>query len=151
MARIRYDQLESATEEGSGTPVYRIKIDGKGKRQRYVYIERDELDEELALMRTRFATDGLIAVSLTGEPLGPIQINQNVSRIAKKAGLAKRGIHIYRHTVARRQIRNGVNLEIVKQLLGHSSISTTSEFYADTDGKGKATAAVNGRRKKQEG
>jgi integrase/recombinase XerD len=147
MAQLYYDQLEPHTDEESGLPMYRIKVNGKGSRERYVYIERDELDDELALMRSRFGTAGLIAISVTGEPLGPIQINQNVSRIAKKAGLAKRGIHIYRHTVARRQIRKGVNLELVRQNLGHSSISTTSEFYADTDESGKSAAVITSGRK----
>jgi site-specific recombinase XerD len=147
LARLRYDQMEPYTEEDSGLPMYRIKVTGKGSRERYVYIEREEIDEELELMRPRFGTDGLIAISATGQPLGPIQINQNVSRIAKMAGLSKGGNHIYRHTVARRQIRKGVNLELVRQNLGHSSISTTSEFYADTDESGKAAAVItSGRR-----
>lgn len=149
MAQLCYDQLEPFIEEDSGIPMYRIKVNGKGSRERYVYIERDEIDEELALLNSRFGAAGLIATSLTGQPLGPIQINQNVSRIARKAGLAKGGIHIYRHTVARRQIRKGINLELVRQTLGHAKISTTSEFYADTDENGKAAAVLTaGRRGK---
>lgn len=155
MAQLCYEQFEPHTEEESGLPMYRVMVNGKGARQRYVYIERDEIDEELTLMKKRFGATGLIAISTKGEPLGPIQINQNVSRVAKKAGLAKRGIHIYRHTVARRQIRKGVNLELVRQNLGHSSISTTSDFYADTDERGKAAAVVaagrNNEKKKEKG
>lgn len=150
MAQVRYDQLEPHTDD-SGVAMYVIMIHGKGSKERYVYIERDELDEELTLMRSRFVTSGLIAASLTGRPLGPIQINQNISRIAKKTGLAKGGLHIYRHTVARRLIRKGVNLEIVRQLLGHSKIATTSQFYAQIDEPAKAAAVVAAGRRAEKG
>lgn len=46
------------------------------------------------------------------------------------AGLGKRRMHASRHTAATLMITDGVPLEIVSALLGHSSISITNDVYA---------------------
>ena len=42
----------------------------------------------------------------------------------KRAGLPKITWHMFRHTFASRLTRNGVDIVTVKELLGHSNIST---------------------------
>lgn len=42
-------------------------------------------------------------------------------------------VHDLRHTAATIMLRNGVNLKIVSEILGHSSISTTADIYSHVD------------------
>lgn len=52
-----------------------------------------------------------------------------LKRIAKKAGIEKNVYpHLLRHSYATYLVERGINLEIVKNLLGHSDIQTTT-FY----------------------
>lgn len=142
MAKVKYEDLEPYTDQKSRTPMYRVEVLGKGGGREYVYIKVEHIEDELDIMRERFASKGLIAVSLNGKPLGPVQINHNVSRITKAAGMAKQGVHIFRHTYARQLLHQGEDVEIVRQLLRHKKISTTVDFYLDTDEDAKSAAAA---------
>jgi len=147
MAKVRYEDLEPYIDPKSKTPMYRVEVLGKGGTWEYVYIIREHLEDELEIMRNRFSAKGLIAVSLNGKPLGPVQINHNISRITKAAGMAKQGVHIFRHTYARSLLRQGEDIEIVKQLLRHKKITTTVDFYIDTDEDAKSAAAARVKRR----
>lgn len=149
LSRVNYEDLEPHTEPESGLPLYRIDVHGKGDKKRYAYVLREMVDDELEAMRHKNLASGLIAISSKGKPLGPVQINHNISRITKEAGMTKQGVHIFRHTYARNLLREGVDTEIVKQLLRHEKIQTTADFYLDTDEDAKAAAAAKmGRRRR---
>lgn len=150
LSRVCYEDLEPVADPDSGTLLYRIDVHGKGDKWQYAYIRRDEIDEELMTLNKIDRASGLIAISSKGKPLGPVQINHNVSRITKEAGMSKRGVHIFRHTYARNLLRDGLDTEIVKQLLRHEKIQTTADFYLDTDEDAKAAAAAKVGRRKNE-
>jgi len=51
----------------------------------------------------------------------------------KRAGLGKVTWHMFRHTFASRLTREGVDIVTVKELLGHSNISTTMRYAHSND------------------
>ena len=51
-----------------------------------------------------------------------------VNRIYKMAGIRKKGLHLLRHTLAMRLTQRGVNPLIVKKILRHSNIASTSIY-----------------------
>ena len=57
----------------------------------------------------------------------------------KQAKLEKITWHVFRHTFASRLTRKGVDIVTVKELLGHSSITTTMR-YAHSDDEAKRGA-----------
>ncbi len=142
IAKVKYEDLESHTDGDSGQELYRIEIMGKGETKQYTYIVKERIEEELCAMRRIGNAKGLIAISSTGKPLGPVQINHNISRITRQAGMSKQGVHIFRHTYARQLLREGIDTEIVRQLLRHKKIATTVDFYLATDEDAKAAAAA---------
>ncbi|MGC9213367.1 MAG: tyrosine-type recombinase/integrase, partial [Athalassotoga sp.] len=57
-----------------------------------------------------------------------------VKYLANKAGITKR-IHPYtlRHTAATLYLKNGTNIESIRRMLGHASLSTTQKYLQLTD------------------
>ena len=53
--------------------------------------------------------------------------------------------HWFRHSAATRWLRDGVSIEVVSKLLGHSSVTTTSAVVRAPDGRGRAGGAGEGR------
>ncbi len=53
-----------------------------------------------------------------------------VAKYLKEAGIAEASVHTLRHTFATQHVKRGTKLDIVKQMLGHESLATTS-IYVD--------------------
>jgi len=63
-----------------------------------------------------------------GEPFGPRQLNDIFTEVTKTADVENIGPHGLRHTYATHYIINGGRVEDLKELLGHSSITTTMKY-----------------------
>ncbi|HZW73504.1 MAG TPA: tyrosine-type recombinase/integrase, partial [Caldimonas sp.] len=66
-------------------------------------------------------------------------------RVTEGAGVGRRRFHASRHTAATVMLNNGTDLEVVQQILGHSRMSTTADFYAEIDPEllRKGSAAID--------
>jgi integrase/recombinase XerD len=62
--------------------------------------------------------------------------------VAEAAGLPieKRHPHVLKHTLASHLVAGNVNLALVKQALGHKSISSTMEYIGVSDGQAAEAA-----------
>ena len=50
------------------------------------------------------------------------------SYLGKATGLEKKSPHVLRHTFATHMLNNGAGLEVLKELLGHASLSATQVY-----------------------
>lgn len=64
-----------------------------------------------------------------GKPLYPTSPGTWLRRFEKRHGLRMVGVHVLRHSAGSLSLEAGASLQEVKQLLGHSSITTTSKHY----------------------
>jgi integrase/recombinase XerD len=62
------------------------------------------------------------------------RVEQVVEDIARKARI-KKPIHPHtlRHTAATLYLKNGTNIESIRRMLGHASLSTTQKYLQLTD------------------
>jgi integrase/recombinase XerD len=79
-------------------------------------------------MRIASSTDALF-LNAIGNRLSTQGIAAIISDLCQNAGIKRRVTpHMLRHTVATLLLRNGADVRIVQEFLGHSSIATTQRY-----------------------
>jgi len=92
-------------------------------------VRRFQLGMRLKL-GTAYSSNGLVFANQLGDPLDSTTIYRTFTRILKKAGIEKSlHFHCLRHTFATRGLESGIELRVMQELLGHSSISMTADLY----------------------
>ena len=120
--------------------VYKIKINGKGAKQRFVYISADKINYELNYMREH--TTDYIAITNKAKRMSRVGLYSVISNKMKKALINKSGVHILRHTMARNLVSKNINLKTVSELLGHQDIVLTAKTYARSNEENKIQAIL---------
>jgi integrase len=72
---------------------------------------------------------GLIFTSVVGTPIDPDNFAKLFVRLAESAGLGHWHPHEARHSAASVMLAQGIPLEVVSEILGHSSIYITKDVY----------------------
>ncbi len=119
---------------GQDSEMLNVEIYGKGGKEQIGYIAKQTISDELDYFRTvaKLKEDELIMRTSGGKQLDRTNAYQIVNRIYKKAGIRKRGLHLLRHTLAMRLTQKGVNPIIIKKILRHSNIATTTIYAKAT-------------------
>ena len=110
-----------------------IKVNGKGSRERQVYVVNDNslllLSKYTKERATYRPSTNTILLTSRGSAATPDFIRRNLHCLARHAGIKSRVTpHMLRHSAATQLLEQGVDIRYVQRLLGHSSISTT-EIY----------------------
>jgi integrase len=79
----------------------------------------------------RWTDSGLVFTTRKGTPLEPRNINRTFDALVKRAGVKRIRFHDLRHSCATLLFAQGVDLQTIRDLLGHSSIGVTSAIYVD--------------------
>jgi integrase len=72
----------------------------------------------------------LVFPTTVGTPMDPDNLSKLNKELCRRAGLPTMRFHDSRHTAATLLINEGVPLEVIQQLLGHSSAQVTNQIYA---------------------
>ena len=88
-----------------------------------------------------WAGSGLIFTSLVGTPIDPDNFAKAFVRLCRSAGLGHWHPHEARHSAASVMLAQGVPLEVVSEVLGHSSIAITKDVYGHLAEGAKRAAA----------
>jgi integrase/recombinase XerD len=115
-----------------------LTINGKGNRQRLVYLFEPKLNQAIArylpLRRTKTTETTKLFITEAGIPFTTQKTRKLLGNLASKAGIQRRITpHMLRHTTATQLLEAGVDIRYVQRLLGHQSISTTEIYTQVTD------------------
>lgn len=109
-------------------PVLLIK--GKGDKERLVPLHEKAYQQIKAYLPHVPKTTEYLFVARGNKPMTRMRVFQLIKALAVKAGIdpTKISPHIIRHAFATHMLKNGADLMLLKEILGHAHLST-SEIY----------------------
>ena len=118
------------------TDVYedRIRVVGKGNKERFVYFGtpcRKAIDAYLVERNEKILTDNrALFGSRNGNRISVTAVHRLVEKALKQAGLdsTQFSAHKLRHTAATMMLSGGVDVKTVQEVLGHENLNTTQIY-----------------------
>jgi integrase len=90
---------------------------------------RDRQQAEAAAYGPGYRASGFVFTNLNGDPMAPDRLTRTFRKLVTQAGLPPVRLHDLRHGAATLALAAGVDLRIVQDMLGHSSIVLTADTY----------------------
>lgn len=129
----------------NGENIYTLKVLGKGSKERIIflnnacvnaymnYLAPDENDPDIrkaAGNRDMTAKTNALFLSKRGTRISNRRVQQIVEQCLKNCGLDNQGlsVHKLRHTAATLMYQNGVDVRVLKDVLGHENLNTTQIY-----------------------
>jgi len=133
------------------TDVYedRIRVVGKGNKERFVYFGtpcRKAIDSYMEVRKNMILTDNrALFGSRNGNRISVSAVHRLVEKALKQAGLdaTQFSAHKLRHTAATMMLSGGVDVKTVQEVLGHENLNTTQIYTHIENTELKLAAAAN--------
>ncbi len=133
------------SKDASGREIWTLKVLGKGSKERIVYLNdacvssyldylnpsESDRDKRLASgNRDMTAKTDALFLSRRNTRISNRRVQQIVEECLKSSGLDNRGlsVHKLRHTAATLMYQNGVDVRVLKEILGHENLNTTQIY-----------------------
>ena len=130
---LRVEEVANLTLEAMDLKRRRIYVlNGKGSKDRVVYVSNDAYDALVRYLRLRPRSRAKRVFlvekgTYRGKPISVRGIQKRMEYYAKKAGL-KVSCHHLRHTMATQMLNADADLVTIQDILGHSRIKTTQRY-----------------------
>lgn len=109
-------------------------IDGKGAKDRVVYIDEGTRKRINTYLKTRTDNNEALFINTKKERLTQRSVQRIVKHHAEKSRIKKDVTpHTLRHSFATHLLQNDADIMIIKELLGHANLSTTQIYIHVTD------------------
>ena len=118
-----------------------INFIGKGNKKREVYISMQTFQKLHSYLEKYQISSGYIwrvqngIKTLNGEPISSNTIRDNLRQTFERAGFEGFYPHALRHSFATDLQQKGASIEEIKEMMGHSSITTTERYLHGFNGK----------------
>jgi len=127
----------------------RIRVTGKGNKERFVYFGspcRKAIDAYMEERSKKFLTDNrALFGSRNGNRISVTAVHRLVEKALKQAGLdaTQFSAHKLRHTAATMMLSGGVDVKTVQEVLGHENLNTTQIYTHIENTELKIAAQAN--------
>lgn len=128
----RVGEICNAKIEDINYAKHRVKVHGKGNKERWVYLNSTCMKHlfEYHNYRKSIGKDSIYIFSnykadILDKPVNTHMIEDITLALGKKCGIEKLTVHIFRRYFATTSYRKGIDLESLRILMGHSKLETT--------------------------
>ncbi|MDY3090790.1 MAG: tyrosine-type recombinase/integrase [Porphyromonas sp.] len=129
---LRRSELAGLRDRDVDLRQRQLKVLGKGDKERIIPFGTglaERMAEWRRLRDERFGSSEVFFLSLSGKPMNGAEVYEIVHRLlATVPNLARRGAHALRHSFATDMLNGGADLVAIKELMGHSQVSTTVKY-----------------------
>ena len=123
-----------------------VKWSSKSHQERTVFVA-PAVFEWLAEWRAKTpwrGDDDFVFATRSGRPMSTTNVARAVRRVFEDCGLYRPGqnacLHAIRHAAATRMLSAGADLEVVRDVLGHADVATTSLYLHSSDSRKRDAA-----------
>ena len=131
---IRLSELMSLSDRDIDFYQKQITVTGKRNKMRIVPIGNELISLIRSYVAERADITGIaetpaLFVTATGKKISKYVVYNSVkSYLSNGTTMKKKSPHILRHTFATHMLNNGADLNIIKEILGHSSLAATQVY-----------------------
>ena len=125
---LRVDEVVNVKKHDFKLDELTVRVRGKGSKDRYTILNK-ELASEIKLFITRTDQDNNYLFQNGKKHITTRTFQERLNKAKEDSELNKNfTCHSLRHSFAINLVNKGIDIEIVRQLLGHSSIRTTQIY-----------------------
>lgn len=132
---IRRSELINLKHKDINLHKEEVKVLGKGNKERIIPLSRElvaVIHRYIEYKEKDFTTNGVFFCIFEDEKLKEKWVYSLINDLLNKTYGDKKSPHILRHSFATHLLQNGADINAIKELLGHTSLSAT-ELYAHND------------------
>ena len=130
---IRLSELINIKSKDVDCLKSQIKVLGKRNKERLIPLTKElqkSIEGYMILRNKQKVIDrSYLFLTDSGKKLNPSMVYRKVNKILNNVTtLEKKSPHVLRHTFATHMLNNGADLNVIKELLGHASLSATEVY-----------------------
>ncbi len=100
----------------------------KGRKERRIPLNDAAVVALRSMLSKKHASTDLVFHQSDGSPWKSVL--ESFRSVLKKCELKRRGIHALRHTFGAHLAQRGISMAVIRDLLGHHSVTLTEKYYA---------------------
>lgn len=130
---LRESELLGITDRDIDLSAREMKVTGKRNKQRVIPLPKSLAGQIARWQRIRDARNPVLpspAPLIPGRngPMSRMQLYRIVNSALESTSATRKSPHTLRHSFATAMLNGGANLDVVKEMLGHASLSTTQIY-----------------------
>ncbi len=128
---VRLSELANLKFQDAHVEEGYLKVMGKGAKERIVPIgnvAQKILQRYVFHFRPEPMREDNAFLTLEGQPLSANAIRLIVARLARKSGIRRLHVHLFRHTFATNYLINGGDVFSLQQILGHTTLEMVKRY-----------------------
>lgn len=139
LVNLNFNDYTHTKDIESDNEINSIKVTGKGNKERIIYLNQACVNaynnykndrDNLVLKNERLKKENALFLSKQYRRISDRRVQQIIEEALKTTGLDNMGfsVHKLRHTAATLMYQNGVDVRVLKEVLGHENLDTTQIY-----------------------